>query len=264
MVTVAILDSGLAPNRPEFPNVLPGHNFSLITRNPHWIKGMPNREFWMAPDPHDTTDDYGHGTHVAGIVVANAPNVRILPVKVSNASGQSTSGLIEAGIRFAIEQGAKVINISLGSPDVDSYADIVDYVEASGVTLVCAAGNDGSLELYYPGASEYSISVGALNHKGDRCSFSNHGKWVDCWTLGQSVDSTVPNYPCPLWSKSGRRVLSGTSMAAPLITAFVAGLYESFPNNTPADIRSKMTHYHFQPVTAVPISLPIPTKGVTT
>ena len=258
MIIAAILDSGLAPNRPEFPHLLPGHNFSLITRNPHWVKGMPTREFWMAPDPRDTADDYGHGTHVTGIVVANAQTpITILPVKISSANGQSTAGMIMDGMRFAIASGAKVINLSIGSAGVDDYEDIMLYAEHSGVVVVCAAGNNGSNELYYPGADPLCLSVGAVNHHGDRCGFSNHGAWVNCYGLGQSVNSTVPNYPCPIWSRSGRRILSGTSMAAPMVTAQVCDLIARNPGIKPAEVRGHLQGYSYKPVPVIPVPIPI-------
>lgn len=258
MIRIAVLDSGLAPNRPEFPNVVPGHSFGQLKPNPLWRKGMPTREYWLLRDPSDSTDDFGHGTHVAGIIVANATvPVEILPVKISDHQGDSTPGWIEEGIVYAVNNGAQIINLSLGT-NFGEYLDAaIEFAEASNVLIVAAAGNDNSSELYYPAASEFVLSVGAVSHAGTVAAFSNRGNWITCYGLGVSVESTVPTYPCHFWSKTGRCFLSGTSQAAPSIAGMAAAKVQS--GMKPADIRKSFQGFRYTPLVTSPVQ-----KGILT
>jgi len=169
-------------------------------------------------------DDQGHGTHVAGIIAAAANGsgtvgilwqASILPVKVLSAQGSGSADQVAQGIQYAADQGARVINLSLGAPLCSqTIADAVNYAFEKGVVIVAAAGNDGGA-VGYPAKHERVVAVAATDSKDRRATFSNRGPEVDVAAPGVAILSTVPN--------GGYESFSGTSMASPHV-AGVAGL----------------------------------------
>lgn len=175
-----------------------------------------------------SADVQGHGSHCAGVVAAAengvgmvgvAPEAQILAGKVLGDSGSGLSTWIAAGIDWAVEQGADVISMSLGSPAADArIRDAIKRAVDKGVIVVAAAGNDGPREgtVGYPGGFPECICVAAVNDKGAVANFSSRGPRVDVAAPGVNVRSCYP----------GDRfaTMSGTSMATPYV-AGVAALY---------------------------------------
>jgi subtilisin family serine protease len=177
----------------------------------------------------DPKDEVGHGSHVAGIAAAAghamdvgvAPNCQIMPIRVlatMTRDGEKLgAGLIEninAGLKHAIDQGANVINMSLGVEHTGGglpHQEMVDYARQKGVLLVAASGNDGTETLYYPGAFESVMTVGATGSEGTVAGFSTFGKQVKIVAPGENIVSAHPG--------ASYAAASGTSQAAP----FVAG-----------------------------------------
>jgi thermitase len=157
---VAIVDTGVQADHPSLAGrVLPGWNL-------------------IAGDS-DTSDDNGHGTALAGIVAATCPGCKILPVKVLGADLTGTWTAVAAGITWAADHGAQVINLSLGSPrTLDSVDAAVAYALAKGVIVVAAAGNDGRNESFYPAMDPGVVSVAGIDQNGARYPWSNFGNWV--------------------------------------------------------------------------------------
>ncbi|MDP3093656.1 MAG: S8 family serine peptidase [bacterium] len=186
--------------------------------------------------PHD---GYGHGTHVSGIAaavtnngkgiagVAFPDNIKIMVVKVLSDSGIGFTSDEAKGIRYAVDNGAKVINLSLGSGDSQTIRDAVNYAWGKGVLIVAAAGNNNGGAVIYPAAYENVIAVSATNYKDDIASFSSVGPQVDVAAPGENIFSTFPSYKFYIGTVNGRArhydVGSGTSMAAPQV-AGLAGL----------------------------------------
>jgi subtilisin family serine protease len=182
-------------------------------------------------------DDHGHGTHVAGIVAAITNNnvgvagvaggCRIMPVKVLNNVGEGTDFDVATGIQWAADNGARVINMSLGSPDYSyALADAVDYAYGKNVLIVAAAGNDGLESILYPAALPHVMAVGATDKIDGRASFSNYGNALDIVAPGVNIFST-------LWDNS-YTYLSGTSMATPHVAgvaALVLSLHPEYTND---------------------------------
>lgn len=214
-VTVAVLDSGVAGTHPDLTGALvPGIN----TRG--------DRGDRSAPD----TDDNGHGTHVAGIIAARAgngtggsgvaPDATIMPVKVLGPDGTGWLSDVTEGIIWATDHGASVINLSLGGPDADVMAPAVQYAQRHGVTVVAAAGNEGSTSPSYPAALPGVLSVAALDQHRELATYSNRGGTIDFTAPGSAIVSTVPG---------GYETMSGTSMAAPQVSGVVALLRSVSP-----------------------------------
>jgi len=188
-----------------------------------------------------TNDLYGHGTHVAGIVAAVTgngmgvagvcPNCKLLNIKVLNDSGYGAYSWVASGITWAADNGAKVINMSLGgSASSKTLEKAVNYAWGKSVVLVGAAGNSGNQSKTYPGAYTNVIAVAATDNKDKKASFSEYGsKWVDIAASGVNVFSTFPNHKYALKKALNYDYGSGTSMSTPMVSG-VAGLVWSIPS----------------------------------
>jgi thermitase len=202
---IAIIDTGITASQSDLNgSVLSGYNFVNDTAN--------------------TNDDNGHGTHVAGIVSAATNNSigiasigfkgSLLPVKVLDDTGAGTYGDVASGIIFAADQGAKIINLSLGgSSSSRTMQEAIKYAQARGVIVVAAAGNNSNDSPVYPAAYPGVIAVTATNQEDTLAPFSSYGDHVYISAPGVSIVST--------YNSGGYVTLSGTSMAAPAVSGLI-------------------------------------------
>ncbi len=214
-VAIAILDTGIDQSHEDL-----------------WSKIQENVNF---TDSRTVDDRYGHGTHVAGSAAAltnngkgvagTCPNCVLYNVKVLADNGSGAWSWIANGIVWAADNGAKVINMSLGSSSGSSTVEAaVNYAWSKGVVLVAAAGNSNTSSPFYPASYANVIAVAATDQNDNKASFSNYGAWVDIAAPGVSILSTAPDHPNKIWGKAVKYgTLSGTSMASPHV-AGVAGL----------------------------------------
>lgn len=221
-VTIAVIDTGVDYNHQDLAGkCVAGYNY--VDRN------------------SDPMDDHGHGTHVAGIAAALGDNstgvagadwrARIMPIKVLDAQGSGYDSDVAAGIRYAADHGAEVVNMSLGSSSYSyTLAEAVNYAYNKGVTLVAAAGNDGS-SVSYPAACDHVIAVGALDQGDNLAYFSNRGQALDLTAPGVSILSTVPG---------GYGKMSGTSMASPLVAGCASLLLAAHPGYSPSQVEAAL------------------------
>jgi thermitase len=233
---VAIIDSGVANDHEDISEkVVARINFS---------------------DAATGDDKYGHGTHVAGIVAAIAgngkgvagvcPECTILDAKVLNDNGSGSTSAIAKGIDWAVNNGARVINMSLGMRVSSRTLEAaVNNAWNRGVVLVAAAGNAGTPAQIYPGAYSNVIAVAATDNNDDKASFSSYGsKWVDIAAPGVNVYSTFPVRPFVLGTQNGRSmgydIASGTSMASPIVAATAALVWSSQADPDNATVRAKV------------------------
>jgi len=170
-------------------------------------------------------DVYGHGTHVAGIIAAAtnngigvagiAPNVRLLNVKVADDNGVVWPSAVAEGIIWAVDNGAKIINMSLVIPTSSpALEQAIDYAWSRGVLLVAGAGNGIKSIPMYPAYYAEVIAVAAADVDGNLWSKSNYGDWVDVYAPGVEIYSTLPG------NQYGYQ--SGTSMATAYVSAVAA------------------------------------------
>lgn len=205
-VIVGVVDTGVDLSHPDLKGrLLKGYNV-------------------IAPD-EEPIDDVGHGTHVAGIISANVNNGegiagmmwggKILPVKALDKSGSGTTYSVAQGIIWAADNGAKVINLSLGNyADAQFLHEAIKYAYDKDVVLVAATGNDNTERPGYPAAYPEVLSVSATDYNLNKASFSNYGDYVDVVAPGESIASTYPD--------NQYAALSGTSMASPHVAALAA------------------------------------------
>jgi thermitase len=176
-----------------------------------------------------TADDiYGHGTHVAGIAAASTNNgvgvaglgysSSIVNVKVLGDDGKGYYSWIAKGIIWAADNGAEVINLSLGGSSASStLEDAVNYAWNKGTIVVAAAGNNGSSSPFYPAYYLNTMAVAATDINDSLASWSNRGEWVDVAAPGVGIYSTLKD--------GGYGNKSGTSMASPYTSGLAALLY---------------------------------------
>lgn len=226
-ITVAVLDTGVGLNHPEYSHaLLDGYDLVDILDGAQDFIGD-----YLGADPNPE-DEVGHGTHVAGIIAGQgkrmprgvAPGCRILPVRVLAAMSKDGrpvgAGLVDNinnGVKWAVDHGADVINMSLGVRHTGGglpHREVIDYALRKGVTVVAASGNDGRMELYYPGAFPSVIAVGASDDRGEVAEFSTYGDHVSFIAPGVDVYSSS--------LKNGYAFSTGTSHAAPFVTGAIA------------------------------------------
>lgn len=193
-------------------------------------------------DGNGTHDCNGHGTHVAGTILGNrfgvAKNAILHPVRILGCDGfGSWSGII-AGIEWIIanRQNPAVVNMSIGGGQFDPVNIAINNAVAAGITVVVAAGNNGSDACgFSPSSAPNAITVGATDINDNRASFSNSGSCLDVFAPGVGITSAfIP-------TTSDIATLSGTSMAAPHVAGVVALYLEKNPTATPAQVASAIT-----------------------
>jgi subtilisin family serine protease len=229
-ITVAVVDSGVQAEHPDLAGrVRPG-------------AAIVNGAVQNGAGDNDVN---GHGTHVAGIVGAGengvgvvgvAPQVTILPVRVLDATGSGPNSDIGKGITWAVDHGAKVINVSIGSGTKSaSVTTAVGYAVNHGVSVVAAAGNGGLMgnPPRYPAALPEVIAVGALDQNCDIASYSTNGNYVDVVAPGTDIWSTkLPS----TWGSN-----SGTSMASPHVAALAALIIDARGSVSPGNMLRRLT-----------------------
>lgn len=213
-VLIAIVDTGISLGHPEFAGrIVQGYDF--------------------ANGDSDPNDDNGHGTHVSGIAAAAGDNgegiagmcwqCRILPVKVFGSNGSGSDAEVAEGIRFAVDKGARIINLSLGGTQPSPLLqEAVRYAAENNALVVAAAGNeyDDGNPIAYPAAYDEVLAVAATDENDQRATFSNVHPYVDIAAPGWNIASTWADVTFP---SVPYLALTGTSMSAPNV-AGLAGL----------------------------------------
>jgi subtilisin family serine protease len=268
-VIVAVIDSGIDPEHPDLaPHLLPGEDIWGELAGPD---RLVNRRTGDILD-FAGIDGNGHGTHVAGIIGALLDNrqgvagiagagVKLLPIKVTNLLGATDSVLLVAAVKRAIERGAQVINMSIGASSVrepgrsQALREVILLARQRGILVVAASGNESQRSaaaisaVTVPAAYDDVIAVGAFTQAGEIADYSNGGPELDLLAPGgesrDPVFSTWPTYPTlenlqRRVSDQNYAMASGTSMAAPHVSAVAALLLAREPHLNPAQLRARL------------------------
>ena len=202
----------------------------------------------------DTYDDEGHGTHVAGIIAANAgnrkgvagiaPNASIIPMKVCTSSGSCDIFMAYLAAVDAVQRGADVLNLSLGGagPCDEIGQTVFDWVRDQGALTVVSAGNSGSEgnPSISPANCDNTLGVGATDIKDRKAEFSSFGNFVDIAAPGVGIWSTYPPLVSITSPHIGYWPADGTSMAAPFVAGAAAVLKGLHPDWTPEQIADRL------------------------
>lgn len=236
-IVVAVLDTGVDFNHPLFAGRIAPGGYDFI--------GQDND-----PSEEGNTDvgPFGHGTHVAGLILMVAPEAKIMPIRVLNVQGRTDAFTVARAVEHAIAQGADVVNLSISSPNSLQVVQKVFYelldgpdeeegMPLVGAVAVVAAGNTGGAAFEYPAAvsrlnrdGRCVLSIAASNRDDVLASFSTRGSWVSVMAPGERIIGPVPFNRYGNWS--------GTSMAAPLAAGQAALVRARNPLAEPKDVVS--------------------------
>jgi serine protease len=265
-VVIAVLDTGVAyANRGRF-------RISPDFGRWQFVKGYD----FVGHDPYPN-DRNGHGTFVTGTIAEATNNVvgltglafgaRVMPVRVLDTAGEGEASTIAEGVRFAVDHGAQVINLSLEftpgvtASDIPELIEALRYAHRHRVLVVAAAGNEGHAAIAYPAHAPYVVSVGATTERGCLAAYSNEGSGLTLVAPGGGPDADLPGDPNCDPEKSGRDIFQvtftgssvqrfgiptgyeGTSMATPHVSAAAAlviasGVLGAHP--TPAQLTARL------------------------
>jgi subtilisin family serine protease len=235
-VTLAVLDTGTDLDHPDLVD-----------------KVRTDLDYDFVNDDNVADDDAGHGTHVSGIAAAATNNERgvaglgwettLLPIKVLDDTGYGNTEDLADAIRYAADNGADVINMSLGGEGISCSAEglwymreAISYAYEQGVVLIAAAGNTGTNTDIFPANCEHVLGVAATSSSGSRATYSTYGDHVSVAAPGSYIYST--GWAGEAYCSSGYCYKSGTSMATPHVAGLAALLSAHYPDYTPDQIAS--------------------------
>ncbi|MEG4442313.1 S8 family serine peptidase [Microcoleus sp. AT9_B5] len=267
-IVVAVIDSGVDYNHPDLTGNIWSNagetGVDAIGRNKasNGVDDDGNgfvddfRGWDFVNNDNDPMDDNSHGTHISGLVAAKkdgvgitgtAPTAKIMPLKILDRTGVGKIRDEINAINYAVANGAKIINVSLGGQQLNTQElDAIRAAEAQGAIVISAAGNDARPQVDYPArfANEVGIAVGAVTRNGLFADYSNRagaegvnyfvapggdGGRADFGDIYSTVPLSVPGIPY--------RYFSGTSMGVPQVSGLVALMLQANPSLTPADIK---------------------------
>ena len=213
-VRVGVIDSGINPHEDLAENLVPGACYISD-----------------ASVSDDTTDNYGHGTKVAGLIAGHnaefntgaAPGATLVPLKCTDGRAVKVSAICRAVYAGVDDYDCDLLNLSLGvTKNYEALGEAIAYAQSKGVLVVAAVGNSGNAAVYYPAGFEGVLGVGAVDASGAIYSKSNRGDAV--FLSAPGVDVLTTHF------SGGYTTATGTSFAAPLVTAAAADLMSAAPS----------------------------------
>ncbi|WP_435359268.1 S8 family serine peptidase [Haloarchaeobius sp. DFWS5] len=234
-VTIAVVDQGVMYDHPDLSAQFGSD------------KGQDFVDSDSDPYPDSMADEY-HGTHVAGIAagttgnnegIAGMSNSSLLSGRALSEEGSGSTADIADAVEWAADQGADIVNMSLGGGGyTNTMKNAVSYAANNGVTIICASGNDGASSVSYPAAYDECIAVGAVDENENLASFSNYGSKQGVVAPGVDILSA--------WTENVSQYggyynkISGTSMACPAAAGVAALGLAANPSWSNTQLRSKL------------------------
>jgi subtilisin family serine protease len=266
-IVVAIVDSGIDFHHPDLVDNI-WTNSGEVPDNGNdddgngYIDDVHGYDFHNEHNDSLPEDTMGHGTSMAGIIAAVtdngigmagiAYNCKIMPIKIFDKDALTTASLVAEGIRYAADNGAKVICMALAFPfSISSLKEAVDYAYEKGVFICAGAGNFDNNHKTYPAAFDHVAAVAATDHNDQRMEYyfesngvwanSTYGDWVDIAAPGEDLLTTLPTYYVEymngIWGyplNYGRG--SGVTLATPVVAGVAALVYSKNPSYSPGKI----------------------------
>ncbi len=258
-VLIAVIDTGVDYEHPDLADALWRNEGEILNGldddGNGFVDDLYGWDFTDAPNypdggdywgrDNDPMDEFGHGTAVAGIIAAATDNrrgiaglahgCRVMNLRAFTASGYGEEDDVAAAMLYAVENGARIINMSFGDVFVSRILeDVVRYAFSRGMVMVASAGNSASSEIHYPSGFAETISVGATDENDNLASFSNTGPTVDLTAPGSGILSTG--------LKASYRLWNGTSFSAPYVSAAAALLLSKRPALPPDAVRALLVN----------------------
>ncbi|MBA2336251.1 MAG: S8 family serine peptidase [Acidimicrobiia bacterium] len=230
-VVAAVLDTGVQATHPLLAGRLTAARYDFIDDDPDPDDAGNGRD-----DNGDGLIDeaVGHGTHIASLIGLVAPDAQVMPLRVLNSDGEGNVFVIAEAIEFALENGAHVLSLSLGSTnESELLEEVLEEIAEDDLVVVAAAGNLDSTQPFYPAATEDVLGVTAIGPGYVRSPFSNHGSWVDLAVPGEDIYGAYPNDQYAWWG--------GTSMSVPLVAGQAAVLLGVDSDLEPEDVSYLIT-----------------------
>jgi subtilisin family serine protease len=222
-VVIAVLDTGVDVLHPD-------------------LRGATVAGYDVVNDDADPSDDHGHGTNSAGVAAARTNNTEgqsgvcwacsLMPVKVLDSRGSGKTSTIAYGMAWAVDHGARVLNMSFGGPGTTNTLRAgVEYAASRGALLVASAGNSGVDTPFYPAAYSQVVGVAATTETDARYSWSNYGDWVPVAAPG-----------CNTATRAGGGYVEfcGTSSAAPMVSGIAGLAFALNPKASRADVEQAL------------------------
>ena len=239
---------------------------SLVDARHPWLDGVTGDEETF--DPKDIGPYVGHGTFIAGVVRCVAPQTQVRVEGFLTHGGAIYESELVRQLDQALQSMPDVVSLSAGCTTYEDLPPLALEVlyekrlrHMKGTVLVCAAGNDGTRRPFWPAASPWTVSVGALDRDGTRAGYSNFGSWVDVYALGSDVVNAYPdgtyryseppavdNHETATFT-DGMAMWSGTSFATPLFAGMIAARMSRNGQSArhAADSLLRIAHAHAQP-----------------
>lgn len=235
-VLVAVIDTGIDYTHPDLAG-------NYVTLGYDWVN-----------NDEDPLDDFGHGTHCAGIIaavlnnslgIAGLGNISIMAEKALDEYGSGWEDDLANAIIDAVDKGAKILSNSWGGPYSELIYEAIKYAYNNSVLVIAAAGNTASRMKIYPAAYDEVIAVTATDSDDNPAYFTTFGDWVEVAAPGVDIYSTMPTYHVTMNDygySMNYSYMSGTSMACPHVAGLAALIWSQFPNTTRDWVRAQLRY----------------------
>lgn len=259
-VIVAVIDTGVDINHPDLKGRI-WESPKCKGKTEEERKNLVCHGLNVLDSNGDISDTVGHGTHIAGVIasVANGfgtdgvthSKIKVMPMKAARkkfkgytVNGKLTSELMASSVMYALRNGAKVINLSLGYPKVVVSPKVkatFDYAIKNGVVIVAAAGNNNKNKPVFPCNFPGVICVGAMDAAGKKLTSSNFGHKVDIYAPGENIVSTIPvGLESQILRVNGYDARNGTSHAAPYVAGLAALIKAENPDMPVSEVTKRI------------------------